>query len=105
MTNIKPNKKNKNSVNLILLLLAPAILEAVWLIKLSNSAVDLSHGLSAARTEIQKTESENAEMKNQLYSLFDKANLVKIASEKGLVEEKIPQYLITSNQWDFVSRY
>src|SRR3989338_5556900 len=72
-----------------------------------NSIVDLNHNINVATGEINKTEVENAELKNKLYSLLDPKALESLAQSHGLEKDKGPRYFqLTSDKelWAFVSR-
>mgnify|MGYP001559055688 CR=1 FL=1 len=62
------------------------------------SLVQLKHELDSARDNIEVMKVGNADLKNQYYQLISTENLERLATEKGLVKDKNPE-------WALVSRY
>ena len=69
------------------------MLATFWLVMSYNKVVSLDHGISNAKQSINKIQSQNAELKNQTFSLLDGNYLQKFALERNLVQDKNPQYL------------
>ena len=96
MTIIEPNK-NKKRVNIFFwvsigLLLSVALLS----ISVYNQTVNQNHKIASLEEKIMSFETENAELKNDRYSLMDVKNLHQAASAAGLVKLVHPEYLEVS---------
>ena len=59
--------------------------------------VDLRHDLVDAKQYLEETKTENADLKNEYYSLVDTNSLETLAKERGFIRDKNPQ-------WAFASR-
>lgn len=95
MTIIQPNK-NKDLIKTIFLLgllLGTTIIYGVFVYL---QTVGLRHDLEIHKAELEKMHLENAEIKNKFFQLVDSDNLEKLAKEKGLVQEKNPQWASVS---------
>ncbi len=93
MTIIEPNK-NKIRVNLILVLLMGMVgLSILSGIYLYNQTVDLRHTIKNDEAMIQKTQEGIVEVRNQLYSVLDLKNLLRVSEAQGLVNDPKPGYL------------
>ena len=104
MTIIQPNKEKKFSLLLVAVLFLPLLAAGTGLVVLYNQTVNLEHNIEAARAEWQKIEAGNAELKDDIFTLFDSASLEFLAVGQGLVKEKYPEY-INSERWAFASQY
>lgn len=58
-----------------------------------NGMLDVRHQFSALRDRVEKLQTANAELKNDLYALTDAKTLSAVALRLGLVAEQNPQYL------------
>ncbi len=106
MTLIQPNKKITALPPLfIAALVIPIILGVIWLILLYNTTVDLRHRFTTTKSAIQTIGTENSQMKDQVFSLLDKAHLEALAKERGLKEDRNPQFVTLDTQWEFASHY
>ncbi len=106
MTFIQPNQ-NKNILNKIIAVLALGIvLISVWLIVLYNQTVNLDHAIAGMTDNIQKLQAANADLKSRTVALLTGQDFEALAAEKGLVQERNPQYLelTVANKWDIASR-
>lgn len=97
MTFIQPNK-SENSIYLMIILGAILILAVFFYVYLYSGAVSLKHDMAKLGEELEGLKVENAELKNEFYSLIDSRRLEELAEEKNLVYEKNPQ-------WAFVSQF
>ena len=103
MTFVK--EKKKNIVNLLLALLAlPLIFAIISIIAVYNQTVNLKHGIVDMKTEIQKTETASAELKEKLFAIFDAQKVEMIVAERGLVKESNQHYLEV-NTWVLASHF
>ena len=96
MTIIQPNKY-RNLKRLVISLgvfLVGTIL--VWVFVYLQT-VSLSHDLAKAKVRLEEVKVENADLKNEYYSLVDTDNLEALAKERGFIKDKNPQ-------WAFASR-
>ena len=59
--------------------------------------VNLSYDLAKAKQHLEEVKVENADLKNEYYSLVDADNLELLAKERGFIKDKNPQ-------WAFASR-
>ena len=96
MTIIKPNRYRdikKLAVTLGVFLVGMILL---WVFVYLQT-VSLRHDIAKAEDRIESAKVENADLKDVYYKLVDADNLEKLASDKGFVKDKNPQ-------WAFVSR-
>ena len=77
------------------------ITSVIWLVILYNQIVNLHHSVSDINSSFQKVQAANAELKGKALTLFDDVVLQKLASERGLVKEKKPEYQQVKQQWVF----
>ena len=96
MTIIRPNKYKdiKRLVISLGVFLVGTIL--VWVFVYLQT-VNLSHDLTKAKHRLEEVKVENADLKNEYYSLVDADNLEALAKERGFIKDKNPQ-------WAFASR-
>lgn len=93
MTILRP-KKNKSAPNkLAVFLAAVSFLGVLWLVVLFNQTVTVEHDVSKLSLESQSVEAKNAELKDELFLIFDKDSAGGLARERALIEEKNPEYL------------
>ena len=59
--------------------------------------VNLRHDLADAKQHLEEVKVENADLKNEYYSLVDADNLETLARERGFIKDRNPQ-------WAFASR-
>lgn len=76
----------------------------LWLVILYNQIVNLRHSFAEETLHFQEIQATNAELKDVALRLFDDENLKGFAEERGLIQDKKPQYLLASQQWASVSR-
>ncbi len=80
---------NRLIVGLVVVLLV----EAFWLVMLYNHFVNTQHAFSTAPEELGATQTQNAELKQTIFALFDTKSLQALAESKGFIEERNPRYL------------
>ena len=96
MTIIQPNKYRdlKRIVISLGVFLVGIIL--VWVFVYLQT-VNLHHDLVDARQQLEEIKVENADLKNEYYSLVDSDSLEALARDRGFIKDKNPQ-------WAFASR-
>ncbi len=98
MTIIHPHK-TLPFINIILTVLAGVLVVfSVWLVILYNRSVNLDHNISSFKAQIKNTETQTAELKDRIFTLFDAQALSHIAETGGLVKENSPRYLEVPSQ-------
>lgn len=97
MTIIQPNK-NEDIRRLVTLLSTGLIIVFLAVVFLYMQTVISKHNLAKKRNSLETLKVENAELKNNFYTLVDVGNLEQLAGELGLVQDKNPQ-------WAFASRF
>ncbi len=97
MTIIQPNK-NEDIRRLVTLLSAGLIIVLLAVVFLYMQTVISKHDLAKKHNALEALKVENAELKNNFYTLVDVGNLEQLAGELGLVQDKNPQ-------WAFASRF
>jgi|SRR3989344_4177236 len=91
MTIIEP-AKNKYYLNEFFYLLTFILLSAIFSIHIYNLNVNLNYQISLSEKEIQKLESSNADLQNQLYKILDIHSLSSLIKEENLISDKNPDY-------------
>ncbi len=81
------------------------MLSAIWLVVLYNRMVNVTHGMENARAEIKTLQTQNSELQERIFTLFDNRNLLKLAEEKSLIKDRNPQYFEVDRQWSLASQY
>lgn len=97
MTVIQPNK-NENLTHLMFIFGFILVFVAFSCVIFYSRTVSLRHDIARAEQEIDDMKVKNAELKNSFYALVDSNALQQLAAEKGLVNDKNPQ-------WEFASQY
>ncbi len=97
MTIIQPNK-NEDIRRLVTLLTMGLVVVFLVVVFLYMQTVISKHDLAKKRNTLETLKVENAELKNNFYTLVDVGNLEQLAGELGLVQDKNPQ-------WAFASRF
>lgn len=97
MTVIQPNKI-KSVLAIIIGLSLVLFLVAFVNIYVYSKTVSLKYDASKLEKNLESLRVENAELKNDLYQLVDLKKLENLAKEKGMIQDKNPQ-------WAFASRF
>lgn len=97
MTVIRPNKKNRTA-RLAIRLGLVSILFLILNISVYSGTVDVKHEISEISKNVEQMRANNADLKNEFYSLTGQENLDRLAAERGLVKDKNPK-------WVFASQY
>lgn len=93
MTILRPNK-NKFQFNILFAAIVGLVLfGAIFSIFANSRSVQLTHELRQERKVIEILQSENAELKNQLYAMIDFKDYEKIGAKLGLIKDRKPEYL------------
>lgn len=93
MTIIQPNKNNHKTNFLISILMMVSVVMVVLGVFLYNQLVNLQHEVKKQENNLQQAEVQNAELKNNLYSIIDEKNLEQLINQQLLILEKNPDYL------------
>jgi cell division protein FtsL len=98
MTIIRPNEQRTESKKRSWLFLASGalIVSIVFCGVLYSKTVDIKHEILSYKETLREGKVANAELRNVLFKMTDPQMLEKIAEEKGLVEEKNPQWVFAS---------
>lgn len=97
MTVIRPNKKNK-TLRLAIRLGLVSIMFLIFNVYVYSGTVDIKHEISEVSKNIEQMRADNADLKNEFYSITDQENLDLLAKERGLIKDKSPK-------WVFASQY
>ena len=103
MTIIQPTQSSFMN-RLIVALVAVLLVEAFWLVMLYNHFVNAQHAFSTAQEQLRMTQTQNAELKQNIFGLFDTRSLQALAESKGFIEERNPRYLQTESQVSLATR-
>ena len=71
------------------------VIIAVWGVFLYNQLVNTRHEIEKQNSDLRRAEVQNAELKNNLYSVIDEKNLKSLINKQSLIFDKNPQYLKT----------
>ncbi len=93
MTIIQPDKTSHLSSFLISILLIGSISAILWVVFLYNQLVDVRHEVKRQEENLQQAEVNNAELKNNLYSIIDAKNLKTSTDAQSLILDKNPEYI------------
>lgn len=93
MTIIQLNKNNHKKNFLISILMMVSVVMAVFGIFIYNQLVSLRHEVKKQENNIQQAEVQNAELKNNLYSILNEKNIESLINQQSLILEKNPNYL------------
>jgi len=95
MTIVKPNsQKNESAWKLVFSLAGIALVASVIFCGfIYSKTVGLKHEISSHKESVKAERTANAELKNDLFKMTDPQMLEAIAEEKGLVEDKNPQWV------------
>ena len=104
MTIIQPNKEKNFFKTLLVVFAVPVLGGVLSLVVLYNRTVTMGHNLSEVAKELETLEAHNAELKESFFALFDRKKVEDFISERELIKEKNPQYLMTEPPWLFASQ-
>ena len=105
MTFIQPKKESGFGQVYLLLLLVPLVFQVILLVVFYTKTVDLTQSISRMNADVQKIGTENAQMKDKVFALFNTDSLSRIAEERHLVQDKKPHYFtLGPQQWAFASQ-
>lgn len=103
MTFIQHHKSNLLQTWMLWVLVALTVVASVWLVYLYNRAVNLKHGISEVQNEIERIQTENSELKEEIFVLLDSDKFREFAAERGLVQERDPRYFELDRKWSLAS--
>jgi hypothetical protein len=105
MTFIQPNKNN-GILNGILAMLGVGALGGIFLLVcLYNSTVNLSHNISAAKTDLGAVSAQNTSLNNTVIAALGSDQIKANARSNNLMEDKNPQYFPVDSKWLLASQY
>lgn len=93
MTIIQLNKNNHKTNFLISILMMISIVAAVFGVFLYNQLVNIRHEIKRQENNLQQAEVQNAELKNNLYSILNEKNMKPLINQQSLILEKNPEYI------------
>jgi cell division protein FtsB len=96
MTIIQPNKY-QNIKRLTIILSSILIGVVVFGVFLYLQTVNAKHDLTKMKQELENMRVQNAELKEKYYSLVDATSLEQLAEERGLIQDKNPQWAFASH--------
>ncbi|MFA4999547.1 MAG: hypothetical protein WC519_02370 [Parcubacteria group bacterium] len=98
MTIIRPNNQRIASTWRLIISLAGTVLVAsvIFCGCVYSKTVGLKHDIMSLEDSIKIEQMNNAELKNTLFKMTDPQMLEIIATEKGLVLDKNPQWVFAS---------
>ena len=110
MTIIRPKKENGSRLlhGMIFSLSILLVGGVVGVIALYNQRINLEHDFEAFSLDLKSLEAENAELKDDLFKLFDSALFEQLAAERGLVLDTHPEYFTTrkgTHPWELASHF
>ncbi len=91
MTIIQPNKYKDLKRLVISLGVFMVGIILIWVFVYIQT-VDLRHDLVKVKQNLEEVKVENADLKNEYYSLIDSDNLEILAREGGFIKDKNPQW-------------
>jgi cell division protein FtsB len=95
MTIVQPNR-NQDIKRLIAVLSSFLVAYFLMSVFIYLQTVNLKHDLAKQRKALDDLKVENADLKNQFYSLIDVSNLERLAQERGLIQDANPQWASAS---------
>jgi len=95
MTIIRPNKLSSIKYFLYSLFGVLLICGGFYISEYTALA-ETRHSIDTLRGSIGKLQGENADLKNELYTMIDPARLEEVGVSSGLQKESRPQYVTTS---------
>jgi cell division protein FtsL len=76
---------------------------SIELVFLYNRTGNLQHQVSSVKDDILRIETANAEMKEEIFALFNPDAFQAFAQERGLVQDRDPRYFEVDRQWSIAS--
>jgi cell division protein FtsL len=95
MTVVQPNK-NRGILSIVIILGAFLFLAVYMNISIYSRTVSLKHDVVRLEKEMEDLRVQNAELKGSFYQLVDSKKLNDLADEKGLIQDKNPQWVFAS---------
>lgn len=92
---------------MIACLVVPLIASVMWLVVLFNQTVTLNHETQKLSISFQEIQAENAELKEQIFNMFNGDEAKELAEMKGLLEDKYPEYVEVGRRpqpWELASQ-
>ena len=101
---MQPNKEKKTLTRLLFILAVPLLGGVVGLVMLYNQTVNVQHAVDGLRADLQEIQTNNAELKERFFGLFDRASIEQFVQERNLIKERNPEYLTVKEQWAVASQ-
>lgn len=98
----KERRAKKFPIFIIFASFASLVFGVIFLINTYAETVDLKHGISEMKSNLQKVESENILLKERYFAIFEESKVAEFASVKGLVKDEKPQY-VEQSRWELAS--
>lgn len=92
MTLLHPPSSHSFLNKAIFLLVCALIMQALWLVMLYNHVVNVEHAITEAKNNMRTLQTESAELKDTIFTLFDSEHLEAFAASRALVQERNPRY-------------
>ncbi len=99
MTLIQPNKQNFFLNAMLVALIFAVTMSVIWLIVLYNKSVSLTHGAASLREDLTQLETQNSELKGQMFAALDPDTMTAFAASRGMVADRSPEYLPIITAW------
>jgi cell division protein FtsL len=98
MTIIRPNEQKIEARKKLLVFLAGGtlIVSIIFCGILYSKTVDIKHEITSTKEFLREGKLVNAELRNTIFKMTDPQMLEEIAEEKGLIEDKNPQWVFAS---------
>ncbi len=98
----KEKRIKKFPILVIFASFATLVFGVIFLINTYAETVNLKHGISELKSNLNKVESENILLKERYFALFEEAKVEQFANAKGLVRDEKPQY-VEQSRWELAS--
>jgi cell division protein FtsL len=99
MTFIQPNRQNF-ILNFVLFgLIGIVTLSVIWLIFLYNQTVSLAHGAEQMRETAKQIETQNSELKGEIFALYSPDAVQAFAANHGMILDRTPEYSSLNPEW------
>lgn len=92
MTFLQPKKDKNFLIRLMIISITPFILSVIFLVVMYNQVVTFEHEILKADKAIEESQILSAELKEKIFSFFSSDSVEKIMAEKGLIQDKNPEY-------------
>ena len=98
MTLLQPSRSYSFLNKVIFCLVCALALQALWLVMLYNHVVNIEHAITQVKSDMRTLNTESAELKDTIFTLFDSEHLEAFAASRALVQERNPRYFPIPSQ-------